>query len=152
MPLGPETLLRLVKENKLVENLDERELTRPEGAGFDLRLGEVYEFIDRPAEEPFLGIEERHTPETRLVLKYEEGNEIWCNLKPGDYFLVKTIEKVNLPIDLTGHIFTRSPLFRSGLALYCTQVAPEYKGELTFGLKNEGPVTMRIQLGARFAL
>src|SRR3989338_664860 len=103
MPLGPEILLELVRENKLVENLDERELNNPEGAGFDLRLGEVHEFIDRPAEEPFLGIEKRHTPETKLTLKYEEGKEIWLELKQGDYVLVKTIEKVNLPNDLTGH-------------------------------------------------
>ena len=42
MVLGPKKLLQLVKTKKLVENLSERELTNPEGAGFDLRLGEVY--------------------------------------------------------------------------------------------------------------
>ena len=42
MVLGPQLLLQLVKEKKLVEGLSERELTNPEGAGFDLRLGGVY--------------------------------------------------------------------------------------------------------------
>jgi hypothetical protein len=37
MILGPVLLLKLVKEKKLVEHLAERELTNPEGAGFDLR-------------------------------------------------------------------------------------------------------------------
>ena len=36
MVLGPKALLQLVKKIKLVENLSERELTNPEGAGFDL--------------------------------------------------------------------------------------------------------------------
>ena len=40
MVLGPKALLQLVKKAKLVENLSERELTNPEGAGFDLRLAE----------------------------------------------------------------------------------------------------------------
>ena len=43
MILGPKKLLQLVKTKKLVEGLSERELTNPEGAGFDLRVGEVYE-------------------------------------------------------------------------------------------------------------
>jgi len=43
MILGVDRLLELVKTEKLVENLSERELTNPEGAGFDLRLGEIYE-------------------------------------------------------------------------------------------------------------
>ena len=38
MILGPKKLLELVKKKKLVENLAHRELTNPEGAGFDLRL------------------------------------------------------------------------------------------------------------------
>ena len=42
MILGPKHLLELVSEIHLVTNLSERELTNPEGAGFDLRLGEVY--------------------------------------------------------------------------------------------------------------
>lgn len=47
MILGPKTLLELVKKKKLVENLSERELTNPEGAGFDLRLGEAFKIIGK---------------------------------------------------------------------------------------------------------
>jgi hypothetical protein len=42
MVLGIKKLLKLVKEKKLVENLSERELKNPEGAGFDLRVGEIF--------------------------------------------------------------------------------------------------------------
>ncbi len=37
MILGPQKLLELVKKENLVIGLAERELTNPEGAGFDLR-------------------------------------------------------------------------------------------------------------------
>lgn len=151
MPLGPATLLKLVKKIKLVENLSERELTNPEGAGFDLRLGEVHKLVVDSKKSPFLGIEDRDTPETKLIQEFKADKESWLILKPGDYFLVKTIETVNLPNDLTGHIFMRSTLFRSGLVLHCTQVAPEYKGGLTFALENSGTIKMRLQLGARIA-
>ena len=43
MILGINELHKLVKEKKLVEGLCERELKSPEGAGFDLRIGELYE-------------------------------------------------------------------------------------------------------------
>jgi deoxycytidine triphosphate deaminase len=29
-------------------------------------------------------------------------------------------------------------------------IQPGYSGELTFGLKNEGPITVEIEMGARF--
>ena len=55
MILGVKKLLKLVKEKKLVENLSERELKNPEGAGFDIRIGELYEAKGKG----FLGVEER---------------------------------------------------------------------------------------------
>ena len=66
MILGPQKLLELVKKNKLVENLSERELTNPEGAGFDLRIGEIYKIKG----DAFLGEEERKTPDIELVAAY----------------------------------------------------------------------------------
>lgn len=158
MILGPKTLLNLVKTKKLVEGLSERELTNPEGAGFDLRLGEVYKISG----DAFLGETERKTADIKLVAKYEapirhsgkqSASRIKPNtikIKPGDYFLVTTIESVNTPLDLTINFKPRTTTFRSGLFLRTGNVAPGYKGKLTFGLKNEGPITVTIEMGARF--
>ena len=66
MILGPQKLLELVKKEKLVTGLAERELTNPEGAGFDLRLGEVHKITGGTA---FLGEEERQTPDIETILK-----------------------------------------------------------------------------------
>ena len=145
MVLGPKQLLRLVKTVKLVENLSERELRNPEGAGFDLRLGEVYKIKG----EAFLGIEERKTPEIELVEKYEEGRRQRITIRPGDFYLVKTIENVNMPDNLTASITPRSTTYRSGLFIRTGNVPPGYRGGLTFGLSNEGSATVAIELGAR---
>lgn len=146
MILGPKILLKLVKEKKLVENLSERELENPEGAGFDLRLGEVY----RIKGDAFLGETHRKTADIELVKAYEKGKTQSIKIKPGDFFLVKTIEKINLPVDLSAVIIPRTTTFRCGIFIRTGPVQPGYQGELTFGLKNEGPITVKIEMGARF--
>lgn len=145
MILGIKELHRLVAEKKLVENLCEREMNNPEGAGFDLQMGEIFELEG----DGYLGIEERNTPETKSVAKFEDGRNNFFVFEPGKYYLIKTMEKVNLPVDLMAIIFPRTTLFRSGLALFNGQVAPGYCGELTFGLCNLGKSNIKIDLGAR---
>jgi deoxycytidine triphosphate deaminase len=146
MILGPKKLLQLVKTKKLVEGLSERELTNPEGAGFDLRLGEVYKVSGGA----FLGETHRKTAEIELVKKYDHKKTYSLKIKPGDFYLVKTIETVNMPQNLTASITPRSTTYRSGLFLRTGNVPPGYCGGLIFGLKNEGPVTVEIEMGARF--
>lgn len=146
MILGPKKLLQLVKEINLVENLDKRELQNPEGAGFDLRLGEVYRIFG----DAFLGVEERQTPKIELVAKYDPEKRQSITIKPGEYFLVTTIEKVNLPLDICATFIPRTTTFRSGLFLRTGIAQPGYCGKLTFGLKNEGPIEVTLELGCRF--
>jgi deoxycytidine triphosphate deaminase len=146
MILGPKHLLKLVRTKKLVENLSARELTNPEGAGFDLRLGEVYKISGKA----FLGETHRKTPDVELVKKYDPKKKTSIKLKPGDFFLFKTIEKINLPIDLSAVMLPRTTTFRSGIFIRTGPIQPGYEGELTVGVKNEGPVTVEIEMGARF--
>lgn len=67
MVIGPKKLLELVEEIKLVENLSERELSNPEGAGFDLRLGEIHKIVGGKA---FLGVTERETPKIKTLATF----------------------------------------------------------------------------------
>lgn len=143
--IPPQELLRLVRERKLVEGLCDRELQNPEGAGFDLRLGEIY----RPKGSAFLGVEERSTPQVDTLAVY--GKDARFVVKPGDYLLAKTIEKVNLPSDVVMYAFPRSTLHRSGILLLATQTAPGYSGPLVFGLKNLSECEVTLEMGARFA-
>ena len=146
MILGPKILLDLVKKKKLVEGLSERELTNPEGTGFDLRLGEVFKISGKA----FLGETHRQTPDITSVKIWDPKKPSSIKIKPGDFFLVKTIEKINLPLNLSAVILPRTTTFRSGLFIRTGPIQPGYSGELTFGLKNEGPITVEIEMGARF--
>lgn len=146
MVLGVGELLRRVKEENLVSGLSERELTNPEGCGFDLRLGEVYTIEG----EGFLGETERKTPEAKLIMKYELGKTQVIEIKPGDYYLVKTIESVKMPEDIGGVLYTRGTLFRSGIVHNLSQVSPGYTGQLVTALYNAGSCKVKMELGCRY--
>ena len=148
MLIGPKELLKLVKKVKLVENLSDRELNNPEGAGFDIRLGKLYKLGKGKA---FLGVVDRMTPDVAEVKPLSKGESKYFVIKPGEYFLAETIEKVNLPKDIAAHPFSRSTLQRSGVLFIATQIAPGYSGGLVFALKNEGQTDVEIEVGARFA-
>ena len=145
MVLGIKELHKLVKEQKLVENLSDRELTNPEGAGFDLRIGELYEISGQG----FLGVTERETPEMTLIAKYEEGKITEVLLKPQVYYLFKTIEEVNMPENLLAIMTPRSTLFRSGVYVFGGQVPPGYQGGLSMGIFNYRDTDFRLEMGAR---
>jgi len=160
MILGIEQLLKLVKEKKLVENLSERELKNPEGAGFDFRIGELYEVSGNG----FLGIEERETPKTKLIAKVDELRSSpsfadarvfdkkktkKVSLKPRTYYLMRTVERINLPENLLAIFTPRSTLYRSGIYIFGGQSAPGYKGELTMGIYNFRDKAFKLEMGAR---
>ena len=145
MIIGPKLLLKLVKSKKLVENLSERELTNPEGAGFDLRLGEVYKITGTAHR----GEIERKTPDVKLIASYNPKKKNSIKIKPGDFYLVKTIETVNMPQNLTANMKPRSTTFRSGIFIRTGNIPPGYCGGLIFGIKNEGPAIVEIEMGAR---
>lgn len=146
MIIGPKKLLRLVKTKQLVEGLAERELTTPEGAGFDLRLGELYRLDGGKA---FLGEYERETPGMKLVMVYEKGKRKSVIILPGEFYIAVSIEKVNTPLDITINFKPRTTTFRSGLFVRTGNVAPGYSGKLTFAIKNEGPLPVTLEMGCR---
>ena len=146
--IGPKKLLELVKSDNLVTNLDKRELENPEGAGFDLRLGEVYKISGGTA---FLGISDRETPEIETVAKYSKKKSSHITIEPQAFYLMTTYEEVNLPVDVVGGVKPRTTTFRSGLILRTGSVQPGYQGKLTFACFNAGPLPVTMELGCRFA-
>lgn len=145
MILGVDELLKLVKEKKLVENLSERELKNPEGAGFDFRIGELYEIKGKG----FLGREERKTPKAKLVAKFNPKKKTSFVFQPGKYYLMKTVERVNTPENVLILFRPRSTIFRMGLMIFTANVSPGYQGEAVFGIVNLGPCEVKIELGSR---
>ncbi len=145
MILGIKELLKLVKEKKLVENLSERELKNPEGAGFDLRIRELYEIEGRG----FLGVEERETPQIRLIARFNPQKPVKVSLAPKTYYLMRTIEKLNMPENLLAIFTPRSTLFRSGVYIFGGQTSPGYKGELIVGIYNFRDEEFELEMGSR---
>ncbi len=139
---GTEELLKLMGKG-LVENLSEE---GQQVAGFDLRIGELYEVVGKG----FLHIMERKTPELKSIAKYNAGKPTKVELKPNSAYVMKTVEKVNIPQNLLGLIFPRSTLYRSGIVLRAGVADPGYKGELSFGLFNFGK-TFELEMGSRVA-
>ncbi len=152
--LGINEVRRRIKKHSLIKNLGKRELENPEGVGVDLRLGSVHKIIKGGAYiegDRVAGLGSRKGVETKEVAKFKEGNEeqVWVVIKPGDYFLVQTVEEINTPDDLMPLVHVRTSLFRSGLLLLNSKTDPGYVGQLTMGLTNLSPFPVKLQLGAR---
>ncbi|MCH7747856.1 MAG: hypothetical protein IH939_07140 [Acidobacteria bacterium] len=90
--LGVDKIKQLIKTAKLVESLGKRDLENPEGAGLDLRLGEIFKIKG----ETVLGIDKRKTVDSTSVAKFDPKKKTTFTIKPGEFFLVQTMEKVNL--------------------------------------------------------
>jgi deoxycytidine triphosphate deaminase len=149
----------LINHNKrpLIANLCDRELNNPEGCGFDMRVGEVYELSGKG----FLGVSERETPNDEKIADVVADGNKTITMKPGEYFLVKTMEEVSSPMEkllleegmplryLMPVVFPRTTLQNSGIALLATKTDPGYYGSLRFGLTNLRNEEFSFELGAR---
>ena len=140
MYLSREEILRLVREERLIENLQEENV---QGAVVDFRIDRLYD-ITSPAA---LMVKEKRTPEVREI-EPEEGRYL---LKPGKYYLCTTLERVNMPSNLVAFMLQRSTLFRCGVTLRTAVIDPGYTGVLTVGVKNEGSFEFVLERGARIA-
>jgi deoxycytidine triphosphate deaminase len=138
MVLGRDRILELVKTRKLIEDFSESCL---EGAGYDLRISGFH----RLKKGGFLGAEGRETPDVEEIQASE------YILKPGEYILVETAEKVDMPENLMARVLPRSSLFRCGCSLATAIVDPGYKGALIFGLKNQSEFNFKLEKKARIA-
>jgi len=137
MVLGRERILRLA-EGGLIGNFS---IDCLGGAGYDLRVDRIYSLES----DSRLGVKDRKTPEIQEIM-FET-----YTLPPGEYVLVETLEKVNMPPDLMARVLNRSTLFRCGCSLFNAVVDPGFKGTLTFGLKNLSMRDFTIERHARIA-
>lgn len=147
-------ILELREEHGLISDLATRELEKPEGVNLEVRMDEAYEMQS----DGFLGVEERDTPDSDPV---QLGDREYLTMKPEDYYLVETIETVDIPgylieigetkTHLMADVEPRSTLHRSGISFKGTTTNPGYNGPLIFGLKNMSEQTFRLQQGARIA-
>lgn len=123
----------------LIENVDPEQMDYMEGGAYDLRIDEVY-VRDDQVPTTVIGIDKSITPRVKLIhprsMLFNVGNK-GMNMKgwklsAGTPFLVKTMERVNLPLDMIGFLRRRSSLFRGFIQTQETFIHPNYQGALTF--------------------
>lgn len=147
MILGHSELKKLIKSHKLITGLSKRDEKDAEGCVFDLQLSKIYELSGRA----FLGIDERETPTLTQVASYDPKKSSRFIFEPGKYYMTKTVEVVNMPENIAAIVKPRTTTFRCGLYLRAGIINPGYNGTLDFAIKNEGPIPVEIELGARYA-
>jgi deoxycytidine triphosphate deaminase len=146
MLLGTEQIQELIKEG-LVQDLCARELENPESVVLDLRLNKVFKMKGKA----FLGIEERETPEMEEIAAYDPEKKSSVVIKPGEYVIAETIEKVKIPEGIFMLYKPRTTLHRMGIMMRGTIGDPGFEGVLHPALYNAGPCEVEIEMGARFS-
>jgi deoxycytidine triphosphate deaminase len=147
MILSPSVLLPEIARGQLIQNLSEREIKNPEGAGFDLRVGSISR-IEGPGS---LLVETRETSPVCELGTNKNASDTIIDLVGGGLYLLTTIETFSLESHMLAFFHPRSTLFRSGV-VFQSGVAPYgYKGCMTFLLYVANQAGFQIQIGARFA-
>ena len=146
MILGTDKIKQMVAEENLIEGLCDREKNNPESIVIDLRLNKLFKIKGKA----FLGVNERETPEVETVAEFEPGRRSSYVIKPGEYLIAETIEKVNIPKNVFLLLKPRTTLHRMGLILRGTIADPGFSGILHPAIYNAGPSEVEIEMGARF--
>ena len=132
----------LVLDPTFISPMPEDRLNHPfEGSKVDLTLNSVFT-LNRSTDSfcSFMGINLRRTPPT-IELQPEllpispsmpRVGQGWM-LGPG-YYLLQTVEKLNMPPWLVGVIKERTTVFRNGSIIRVTDADPGYCGHITAGL------------------
>ena len=95
---------------------------------------------------------ELQTPEETASIesqcKKDENGRTYIWIGSGEYLLLKTVESVKMPADVTILNFTGKTTceVRQGGTTHSTQVEPGYEGRLTFGVSNPTPNPIKFYL------
>ncbi len=151
MPIGLFEIQRLCsKTPPLIEGMTDEQFKEGH-AGVDLRLGSVSTLKPRDRAVLGLGTNDRKIPIPSEVVSFRrQALGTPYVIKPGQYVVVETIERLNIPKNLMAFFWPRATLHTSGVLMNTSPIHPNYRGGLLFGMFNAGPCDFTIKLGARF--
>jgi deoxycytidine triphosphate deaminase len=114
---------RLVNSEDLIESFEADCL---EGASYDMRLGRDY----------MIG---------GIVRVLNDDNPSY-SLQPGEFVILTSLERLNMPLNLVAHNGIMSPWARLGLvSLFSPQIDPGFEGILTVPVFNAGDAPISLQ-------
>jgi deoxycytidine triphosphate deaminase len=115
-----------------------------EGSVWDLSVNKILYFEDQNSST--ITRTKRRLPE---YFEQQLDHDGFWTLTPG-YYLVQSLETVNMPLDMSGLVIPRSSVFRGGALPVGSRIAPGYLGNIVTGL-NVLPQTgiFTVERGAR---
>ena len=135
MILGNEEIKKVVREFFGVK------LKNIQPASLDLRVRRIYKVKGKAS----IG---KRVKLPKIEKVFEKGK---VKIRPNEFFLVETKERVKMGKNVGGMILPRSSLIRSGIFLLTGFVDPGFEGSLTVGIKNLSNEDFEIEVGASFA-
>ncbi len=132
------------------------ELDQVSTSSIDLRLANVFTVPNEPTPGISVTIDPGAISPEAVFDKFAKkvavpsGNKY--ELKPGDFVLGYTLERIELPNNLAARIEGRSSMARLGVSIHQTAptVQAAFAGQLRLEISNVGPYTVLLKPGMRF--
>lgn len=117
-----------------------------EPASVDLRLGNEFTFVSQSYHDAQVNLSSKSTDS----LSYHTTLGT-CTIRPGEFVLATTKERVELPDDIVANVLGRSSLGRLGVSVHQTAgyIDPGFEGQITLELSNHGPAPVELEEGLR---
>ena len=143
----------IINKDKIQERIKKREIIitpileteQIKDSAIDLRLGTKFK-VSRQTRKAYLSVEDLEHEKFFDSTQRKFGEEFI--LFPGQLVLASTFEYIKIPLDLVGHIFSRSSINRLGIRI-SSIVQPGYYGSLTIELLNSGENPICLKVGMR---
>ncbi|MFI0967108.1 dCTP deaminase [Streptomyces sp. NPDC021080] len=138
----------LLADHQITSRIDAGDLkispfdpARVQPASVDLLLDQFVRVPASPGAE--IDVAQVWAGHTRIAEIDEEG---WA-MKPGDFLLASTVERIALPPDLAARVEGKSSLGRLGLTIHVTAgfVDPGFSGQITLEIANLSPWPIRLR-------
>lgn len=130
--------IRSAIANGFIAGVDDS-MTNP--ASLNIRLGCSF-LVPRVDQTIMLGDEVRYD---RYMIEIPDG---WFTIKPGQFVLGTTLERLNLPDRISAFVQGRSSIGRIGLTIQNAGfVDPGFKGHITLELINDSPFNIHLLPG-----
>lgn len=141
MVLSDCEIRNLVQDAQIIAPFNEKQL---QAVSYDITSGNVvmvYQRLQQPLD--LRDKDQIQYATNKIMISSQSGYPI----KPGEYILIKTREKFNIPANLTAHVRPRTTFNRFGLTLSDQHMNPGFRGHLFLGLYNATPNIINIVPG-----
>ncbi len=143
MVLSDQNIEKLVKEKNMITPYEEAHL---QSVSYDITSGSYVQTFSKLNS----AIDLRDNRILRLVNR-EINIEQGYLMTPGEYVLLKTKERFNIPETISAYVRPRTTFSRLGLIVHGQQLQPTFSGHLYLGVYNATPNAIQIFSGLLIA-